>query len=202
MLHRYKKFAGGAFHINNYHEVFEVNGVKISFIPAGHILGSAMVLMEYNGVRYLYTGDYKLQPDRTCEPLEFVNADVLITETTFADPDTQHPIAEQEILKLSSTPNNIMLGAYALGKCQRLISLISDHCTEKRILLHHSMMPFVKIYEQMGVNVGRYEVYDRKVMKNNVTGMIYMVPPMVRCKGVCNGLEALAKRARDTVVYL
>lgn len=179
MLHRYKKFAGGAFHINNYHEVFEVNGVKISFIPAGHILGSAMVLMEYNGIRYLYTGDYKLQPDRTCEPVEFVNADVLITETTFADPDTQHPVAEQEILKLSSTPNNIMLGAYALGKCQRLISLISDHCTEKRILLHHSMMPFVKIYEQMGVNVGRYEVYDRKVMKNNVTGMIYMVPPMV-----------------------
>lgn len=179
MKHRYKKFAGEVFYISKYHQVLNVNGVKISFIPAGHILGSAMVLMEYNGVRYLYTGDYKLQPDNTCEPIEFVDADVLITETTFADPDTRHPTAEQEILKLSSTGNNIMLGAYSLGKCQRLISLINEYCTEKRILLHHSMVPFAKIYEQMGVNIGKYEVYDRKVMKNNPTGMIYMVPPMV-----------------------
>jgi len=179
MKHRYKKFAGEAFHITAYHQQFDLNGVKISFIPAGHMLGSAMVLMEYAGVKYLYTGDYKLQPDRTCEPIAFVKADVLITETTFADPDTQHPDAGEEIQKLSSTNINIMLGAYALGKCQRLISLINDHCPEKRILLHHSMIPFVKIYEQMGVDVGKYEVYDRKVMKTQQTGMIYMVPPMV-----------------------
>ncbi|TDQ07014.1 exonuclease [Pedobacter metabolipauper] len=179
MLHRYKKFAAGEFNIKKYNSAFEVNGVKITFVPAGHILGSAMVLMEYQGVKYLYTGDYKLQPDKTCEPIEFVEADVLITETTFADPATQHPNAEEEISKLNTTTTNIMLGAYSLGKCQRLISLINDHCIEKRILLHHSMVPFVKIYEQMGVSLGKYEVYDRKVMKNNLTGMIYMVPPMV-----------------------
>ncbi|WP_316793996.1 MBL fold metallo-hydrolase [Pedobacter frigoris] len=179
MKHRYRKFAGGEFHIHNFNAVFDVNGVKVTFIPAGHILGSAMVLMEYEGVRYLYTGDYKLQPDKTCEPISFVEADVLITETTFADPKTQHPSAEEEILKLNSTKNNIMLGAYALGKCQRLISLMNDHCTEKRILVHHSMMPFVKIYEQMGINMGKYEIYDRKVMKNNPEHMVYIVPPMV-----------------------
>jgi putative mRNA 3-end processing factor len=179
MIHRYRKFAGGTFHINGYHRPFDVNGVSITLIPAGHILGSAMVLMEYQGVKYLYTGDYKLQPDKTCEAIEFVSADVLITETTFADPETKHPPAETEILKLDSTKSNIMLGAYALGKCQRLISLINTHCTQKRILLHHSMVPFVKIYEQMGVDVGKYEVYDRKVMKHNLTGMVYMVPPMV-----------------------
>ena len=179
MQHRYKKFAAAAFHIKNYYDSFDINGVKICFIPAGHILGSAMVLMEYKGVKYLYTGDYKLQQDKTCEPVEFVNADVLITETTFANPDTQHPTAEEEILKLNTTKNNIMLGAYALGKCQRLIRLINDHCLEKRILVHHSMLPFVKIYEQMGVALGKYEVYDRKVMKNNQTDMVYMVPPMV-----------------------
>lgn len=179
MKHRYKKFAGEAFYIKPYQAVFELNGVKVSFIPAGHILGSAQVLMEYMGVKYLYTGDYKLQPDKTCEPIEFVMADVLITETTFADPGTTHPVAEQEILKLNSTQSNIMLGAYALGKCQRLISLMNDHCIEKRILLHHSMLPFVKIYEQMGVDLGRHEPYDRKVMKNNQNNMIYLVPPMV-----------------------
>lgn len=179
MLHRYRKFAGGTFHLSAYHEPFEVNGVRITFVPAGHMLGSAMILMEYEGTRYLYTGDYKLQPDKTCEPIEYVNADVLITETTFADPATSHPGAEEEILKLNSTKNNIMLGAYALGKCQRLISLINEYCTEKRILLHHSMVPFVRIYEQMGIDVGPYEIYDRKVMKQNQTGMVYMVPPMV-----------------------
>jgi len=179
MQHRYRKNAGGTFYINSYHQSFQVNDVNITFIPAGHMLGSAMVLMEYQGTRYLYTGDYKLQPDETCDPIEFVKADVLITETTFADSDTQHPNAEEEILKLNATKNNIMLGAYVLGKSQRLIHLMTKYCPEKRILVHFSMMPFLKIYEQLGINVGKYEIYDRKVMKANPSNMVYMVPPMV-----------------------
>ncbi|MES2828003.1 MAG: exonuclease [Bacteroidota bacterium] len=179
MQHRYRKNAGANFNILEYHQAININGVLISLIPAGHMLGSGMILMEYLGIRYLYTGDYKLQPDDTCEPIEFVKADVLITETTFADPLTSHPIAEEEILKLNSTESNIMLGAYVLGKAQRLISLMNKFCPQKRILLHFSMVPFVKIYEQMGIDVGKYEIYDRKVMKTNQTQMVYMVPPMV-----------------------
>jgi putative mRNA 3-end processing factor len=179
MLHRYKKFAAGEFRIQAFHQNFEINGVQISFISAGHIIGSAQVVMEYQGVRYVYTGDYKLQPDPTCEPVVFVEADVLITETTFANPKTAHPKAEEEIRNLMGTESNIMLGAYALGKSQRLIRLINDHCTGKRVLVHHSIMPFVKLYEQLGANLGAYEPYDRKVMKQNKKGMIYLVPPMV-----------------------
>jgi putative mRNA 3-end processing factor len=179
MLHRYKKFAAGEFFLNSYQESFLLNNVKITFISAGHMIGSAQVLMEYKGIRYLYTGDYKLQDDPTCEAIEFVETDVLITETTFADPDTQHPKAEEEIKNLESTNINIMLGAYALGKSQRIIRLINDHCHGKRILVHHNIMPFVKIYEQLGVDMGKYEPYDRKVMKSNPTGMVYIVPPMV-----------------------
>lgn len=179
MQQRYKKFAGGTFHIFEFDQRFMLNEVSITFIPAGHILGSAMVLMEHKGIKYLYTGDYKLQQDFTCEPIQFVQADVLITETTFANPDTRHPDPLQEILKLNGTDSNIMLGAYALGKSQRLIRMISDACPQKRILVHHSIHPFVKIYEQLGIDMGRYEVYDRKVMKNNSTHMIYLVPPLV-----------------------
>jgi putative mRNA 3-end processing factor len=179
MKHRYRKNAGANFGLHTYHQKFNVNGVDITFVPAGHILGSAMVLMEYQGTRYLYTGDYKLQPDATCEPIEFVKADVLITETTFADSNTQHPDAEDEILKLNSTQSNIMLGAYVLGKSQRLIDLMTKYCSQKRILVHFSMMPFLKIYEEMGVNPGKYEIYDRKVMKANPANMVYLVPPMV-----------------------
>jgi putative mRNA 3-end processing factor len=179
MKHRYKKFAAVDFHIKAYQEVFNLNGVQISFYPAGHILGSALVLMQYMGVKYLYTGDYKLEVDATCEPIEFVTADVLITETTFADPATAHPDAVKEIEKLNDVKPNIMLGAYALGKSQRIIALINEYCPAKRVLVHHSIMPFVKIYEQFGVDVGKYEMYDRKVMKNNQTDMVYIVPPMV-----------------------
>lgn len=179
MQHRYKKFAAVEFEIKAYHEQFELNGVKISFYPAGHILGSAMVLMEYKGVRYLYTGDYKLEADATCEPIEFVQAEVLITETTFADPAVSHPAADEEIKKLNHIESNIMLGAYALGKSQRLISLMSQHCPDKKILVHHSIMPFVQIYEQLGISLGNYQVYDRKIMKQQLQGNVYLVPPMV-----------------------
>jgi putative mRNA 3-end processing factor len=179
MVQRYKKFAAAEFFLYDFNSSFSLNDVTITFVPAGHILGSAMILMEYKGIRYLYTGDYKLQPDPTCEPIEYVEADVLITETTFANPDTEHPDPLLEIQKLNGTETNIMLGAYALGKSQRLVRMISDNCPKKRLLVHHSILPFVKLYEQMGIDMGRYEVYDRKVMKNNHSNMIYLVPPLV-----------------------
>jgi putative mRNA 3-end processing factor len=210
MLHRYKIGAAGNFHIYDYENSFNINGVQISFIPAGHILGSAQVLMEYKGIRYLYTGDYKLQQDNTCAAMKFVTADVLITETTFANPDVRHPAAEEEILKLNNTGINVMLGAYALGKSQRLINLISSHCIEKRILVHHSIMPFVKIYERLDILVGNYEPYDRRVMKNNQQNVVYIVPPMVFGSFIkpLNMLRAFAtgwtglQKANDIQLYI
>lgn len=179
MQHRYKKFAAEEFLLFDYNEHTQIGDVKITFISAGHILGSAQILMEYKGIKYLYTGDYKLQKDATCEAYHFAKADVLITETTFADPDTIHPDPGIEILKLNNEPFNIMLGAYALGKSQTIIQLINQCCPSKKILLHHSIMPFAKIYESYGVKLGDYAMYDRKSMKQNNQGFVYMVPPMV-----------------------
>ncbi len=179
MQTRYKKFAAASFRIKNYQEVFQINGVKISFYPAGHMLGSAMILLEHEDVKYLYTGDYKLEPDETCEATVFCKADVLVTETTFANPEVNHPDAFDEIKKLSDVKSNIMLGAYALGKSQRLVKLINQQCPEKKILVHHGIMPFMHIYEQLGVNFGDYKIYDRKTMKQNLEDYIYLVPPMV-----------------------
>lgn len=179
MKHRYKKNAAAEFMVIDYGAEFEINGIIISFYPAGHILGSAMILMRFKGVSYLYTGDYKLAKDPTCESIQFVNADVLITETTFANPGFDHPVAEDEIKKLNGVQSNIMLGAYALGKSQRLTTLINSHCTHKRILVHHSILPFMKIYNDFGIDLGLFEIYDRKVMKKQSTGIVYIVPPMV-----------------------
>ncbi|RKR84761.1 putative mRNA 3-end processing factor [Mucilaginibacter gracilis] len=176
MLLRNGKTAAKVFHHIAFNQAFVIGGVSITFISAGHILGSAQVLMVYQGIRYLYTGDYKVQPDDTCEPIEWAKADVLITETTFAHPQTQHPDAVTEIKKLNGIKTNILLGAYALGKSQRLIKLINQHCPQKKILVHHKIMPLNAIYEKFGFALGNYQMYGRKLMKQQ-NEFVYLVPP-------------------------
>jgi putative mRNA 3-end processing factor len=176
MLLRNGKMAAKAFHLTKFNQPFIIGGVRITLISAGHILGSAQVLMEYEGTRYLYTGDYKVQPDDTCEPIEWVTVDVLITESTFAHPETQHPDAVAEINKLNNIKSNILLGAYALGKSQRLIKLINTWCPQKKILVHHKIMPVNLIYERFGFQLGKYQMYGRKLMKQQ-DEYVYIVPP-------------------------
>lgn len=173
---RYGKNAGGSFHLHNWHQTFTLGPVQISFIPAGHILGSAQVVMYYDGATYLYTGDYKLQLDATCEPIEWIKADVLITESTFANPAVKHPDPVTEIQKLNAIQSNILLGAYGLGKAQRLIRLMNDYTPQKKVLVHHRIAPLNTIYEQQGYNLGRYQPYNRKLMKTQ-NEYVYIVPP-------------------------
>jgi len=175
---RLKKNAGKEFITPDFKLSFKINDVTITFYPAGHILGSALVLMEYRGVRYLYTGDFKLQEDETCEPLELVKADVLITETTFADPEVIHPDVEAEIRQLNNSNHNILLGAYSLGKSQRLVNLLNKYCPQRLVFLHHSMLPITKIYENFSYHPGKYEPYNRKLMKSPNQGFVYIVPPL------------------------
>ncbi|TSD66102.1 exonuclease [Inquilinus sp. KBS0705] len=190
-----------------YNTQFSIGDVQLTLIPAGHMPGSAQVLMEYSGTRYLYTGDYKLQPDATCEPLQFVKADVLITESTFADPSTQHPDPVEEIKKLNNININILLGAYSLGKSQRLIRMINDHAPQKKILVHHRIMPINAIYQKMGFELGNHQIYGRKLMKTQEE-WVYIVPPFtfdsyIRATGVkrlfASGWKNLQVNKQDTL---
>ena len=204
---RYAKNAAKILNLVAFHQSFTVGGVKITFIPAGHILGSAQILMEYNDVNYLYTGDYKIQPDATCEPIEWVKTDVLITESTFADPQITHPDPVTEIKKLNDIKINILLGAYSLGKSQRLIKLINEHAPQKTILVHHRIMPINAVYEKFGFSPGKYQVYSRKLMKNQEE-YVYIVPPFTfdsyyRATGVkrlfASGWKDLQANQNDTL---
>ena len=190
-----------------YNQPVQIRDVKITFIPAGHMLGSAQILMEYNGIKYFYTGDYKLQPDTTCEPIEWVTADVLITESTFANPQIIHPDPVVEIKKLNDIKINILLGAYGLGKSQRLISLINTYAPQKIILVHHKIMPINALYEKQGFAPGCYQVYSRKLMKNR-DEFVYIVPPFtfdsyIRATGVkrlfASGWKNLQANEQDTL---
>ena len=204
---RYGKSAAKEFNIMAYDRSFLLGDVRVTFIPAGHMLGSAQVLMEYRGIKYLYTGDYKLQPDATCEPLEWVKTDVLITESTFANPEVIHPDPITEIKKLNDIKSNILLGAYALGKSQRLINLITEHAPQKTILVHHKIMPLNMVYEKMGFSPGKYQLYSRKLMKNQ-DEYVYIVPPFtfdsyLRATGVkrlfASGWKNLQVNQNDTL---
>lgn len=203
MKHRYHKNAGKSFLLRGFHKPFMLNGVTITFVPAGHIIGSAQILMEYNNIRYLYTGDYKLQDDQTCEKIEFVKADVLITETTFADPAVSHPDAASEIKKLNDFNHNVLLGSYSLGKAQRLISLLNEHCPQRPVFVHHSILPLNKIYEAFGYNPGKYELYTRKSMKQPGQSLVYIVPPLtfdsyIRAKNVVRAFASGWQRLQVT----
>jgi putative mRNA 3-end processing factor len=207
MVLRYSRYAAQTFHIVDYNQSFTLRGVKFTFIPAGHILGSAMILMEYKDVKYLYTGDYKLQEDATCEPIEWLNADVLITESTFADPQIIHPDPVAEIQKLNGIKTNIMLGAYGLGKSQRLVRMINDYAPQKKILMHHRIMPMNVIYEKAGFALGTHQIYGRKLMKAQEE-FVYIVPPFtfnsyIKANGVkrlfASGWKNLQVNNEDTL---
>ncbi|MDB4925308.1 MBL fold metallo-hydrolase [Mucilaginibacter sp.] len=204
---RYHRSAAQVFNIAGYNQPFMIKDVKLTFVSAGHMLGSAMVLMEYQGSSYLYTGDYKLQPDATCEPIEWVNADVLITESTFADPNIIHPDPIEEIKKLNGIKSNILLGAYGLGKSQRLVRMINDHSPQKKVLIHHRIMPINQIYERAGFTLGKHQLYGRKLMKAQEE-FVYIVPPFtfnsyIKATGVkrlfASGWKNLQVNREDTL---
>jgi len=204
---RYGKNAGRNFQLLNWHQELDIGGVKLFFISAGHMLGSVQVVMQYQGSTYVYTGDYKLQPDPTCQPVEWVTADVLITESTFAKPDVIHPDPVQEIDKLNHIQTNILLGAYGLGKAQRLTRMINDYAPEKIVLVHFRIAPLSAVYEKHGYALGSYQMYSRKLMKNQQQ-YVYLVPPFtfdsyLRAEGVkrlfASGWKSLQANQQDTL---
>src|SRR3546814_3029887 len=99
------------------------------------------MLREYAGERVIVTGDYKRRPDPTCLPFVATSCDIFVTEATFALPVFRHPPVEQEIGKLiaarEANPDRcVLVGAYALGKAQRLITELRRAGYEEPILLH------------------------------------------------------------------
>ena len=113
--------------------------------PAGHILGSAQVVLECQGRRVVVSGDYKRAPDPTCTPFELVPCDLFVTEATFALPVFRHEPADREIGRLcDSLARNAdrphLLGVYALGKCQRMIVLLRAAGYDAPIYLHGALI--------------------------------------------------------------
>ena len=158
-----------------------VDDVTITLYPAGHILGSAQVLLEHQGQRIVVTGDYKRLPDRTAQGFELVRCDLLVTEATFGLPVFQHPDPLVEIARLlrsvAAFPERAhVIGCYALGKAQRVISLLREAGWERPIYLHGAMIRLCELYEQRGIPLGVL-LPSLDVGKADLAGQIVIAPP-------------------------
>ena len=175
---RYRNFADTVI-TPEYHEWFEVDGVMFQFIPAGHMLGSAQIVWKHEGRIINYTGDYKRQSDTSCEPYEQVKCDVLITETTFAQQGKTHPVDEDSLKAFDAALNtNYIVGAYALGKAQRLTRLFADLKPEFKVMVHPKISKYHRVYEEAGFDLGEWLPYQKQVFKKT-SNNIYIVPPLV-----------------------
>ncbi|QPC86710.1 ligase-associated DNA damage response exonuclease [Mesorhizobium sp. NBSH29] len=164
-------------------ETVDVGGVRITFHPAGHVLGSAQICVEHKGVRIVASGDYKRRRDPTCAPFEPISCDVFITEATFGLPVFRHPPAEDEIGRLihsvAQFPERThLVGAYALGKAQRVIRLLRDLGHDRPIFIHGALARLSEYYETQGVALGTLEPATlEKGSKKDFAGAIVVGPP-------------------------
>ncbi|MDK8186987.1 MULTISPECIES: ligase-associated DNA damage response exonuclease [Sphingomonas] len=142
-----------------YGEVHRIGDVRVSFHPAGHILGSAQIAIEKDGHRVVVSGDYKRRPDPTCAPFEVVPCDAFVTEATFGLPIFAFPDPEAEVQRLLASramfPDRThTVGAYALGKAQRLMRMLAVAGYDRPVWYHPAVAPLADYYRAQGIDLG------------------------------------------------
>jgi len=182
MTARYGENFAGAVQPLEYGEVIDLgSGVQASLHPAGHVLGSAHVLLEWHGFRAVVSGDYKRERDPTCTAFTPVRCNLFVTEATFGLPVFRHPPAEQEIATLLDSvalfPERAhLVGAYALGKAQRLMGLLREAGYEAPIFVHGAMLALTELYQAHGVELGDIQPLGTRSRKD-FAGAIVICPP-------------------------
>jgi putative mRNA 3-end processing factor len=178
---RYGENFAGETQAIRYGETLTLDGAKVSFHPAGHVLGSAQISVECKGFRVVASGDYKNVPDPTCAPFELIPCHTFITEATFGLPVFRHPDPAHEIAKLLHSvalfPDRThLVGAYGLGKAQRVIALLRAAGYREPVYLHGAMERITRYYESRGIDLGALELV-RGADKAKLGGKIIICPP-------------------------
>ena len=214
---RYGPDAAGRIETLAYGEARTIGGVAVRLVPAGHILGSAQVVLEHAGQRIVISGDFKRRRDPTCVPFEPVPCDVFITEATFGLPVFRHPSDSEEVEKLLASlrlfPERAhLVGVYALGKCQRLIMLLRAAGWDRPIWLHGALQALCDLYRRHGLDLGELRPAagsERRRLK----GEIVLCPPSAindrwsrafpePVGGLASGWMRIRQRARQRGIEL
>lgn len=190
-----------------YDEVFTINGVRFSLHPAGHIIGSAQIRVEYKGEVWVASGDYKLEDDHFCTPFETVKCHVFITESTFGLPIYKWQ-PQQEIfndintwhIKNKSEGKASVLMGYSLGKMQRILKNML--LTDETILAHGAVYSLNEKLREAGFDLPHVTLITKDTDKKLFKGALILAPPsadgspwmkkfMPYSMGYCSGWMAI-----------
>ena len=165
-----------------YGEAIDRDGVQVTLVPAGHVLGSAQAVVRWKGLTMVVSGDYKRRRDPTCPAFEPVPCDVFITEATFGLPVFRHPDDRDEIARLLRSvaqfpERSHLVGAYALGKAQRIIRLLREGGWDKTLYVHGALERLNALYERHGVDLGPIAPATSEARKGDFAGQIVIAPP-------------------------
>ena len=165
-----------------YGETRDVNGVKISLHPAGHVLGSAQVRIESGGEVWVVSGDYKLDPDPTCEPFEPVRCDAFITESTFGLPIYRWRAPEEIFAGVNAwwranaaAGRASVVFAYAFGKAQRILASVDDSIGP--IVVHGAVETLNRGYRECGVRLPGTRMVGELGTREDFGGALVVAPP-------------------------
>ena len=181
MAERYGQDFAGSTQALAYGESIVRGGVEVTLVPAGHVLGSAQAVVRWKGLTVVVSGDYKRRRDPTCPAFEPVPCDVFITEATFGLPVFRHPADAQEIARLLRSvaqfpERSHIVGAYALGKAQRVIALLREAGWGQPIYVHGALERLNRLYEAHGIDLGPLEPATSEV-RQAFAGTIIVAPP-------------------------
>jgi putative mRNA 3-end processing factor len=157
------------------------DGVEVSLVPAGHVLGSAQAVVRWKGLTMVVSGDYKRRRDPTCPAFQPVSCDVFVTEATFALPVFRHPSDAGEIERLLQSVRQFperchVVGAYSLGKAQRVIRLLREAGWDAPLFVHGALEKLDAVYENFGVDLGPLTPATG-ASKAVLAGQIVIAPP-------------------------
>ncbi|HEY4078867.1 MAG TPA: ligase-associated DNA damage response exonuclease [Rhizomicrobium sp.] len=178
---RYGEDFAGATETAAYGQQIMRNGVDVTLVPAGHVMGSAQVVLRWKDMTIVVSGDYKRRHDPTCPPFEPVPCHLFATEATFGLPVFRFPPAENEVSKLLKSvalfpERTHLVGAYALGKAQRIIRLLREAGYARTLYMHGAMASMNALYETHGVALGALAPAVGEA-RNSLPGEIVIAPP-------------------------
>ena len=158
------------------------NGVKISLHPAGHIIGSSQIRVEYKGEVYVVSGDYKTEPDGISGSFEPVRCHTFLTESTFALPiyqwepqETMFSKIGQWITKNQQEGKTSVLIAYSLGKAQRILQAITP--VTQNIFVHGAIWNTHKTLQDHGILLPDVQRVTPDIPKEKFRSSVVIAPP-------------------------
>ena len=181
MAARYGEDFAGTTEAAPYGKTIARDGVEVTLVPAGHVLGSAQAVLRWKGMTVVVSGDYKRRRDPTCPPFEPIACNLFVSEATFGLPVFRFPPSDDEIAKLLKSvalfpERTHLVGAYALGKAQRIIRLLREAGYDKTLYIHGALAGMNALYERHGVNLGPLAPAT-DTSRNALPGEIVLAPP-------------------------